>query len=226
MDNNMVTLQTTVDLAAVDTFVNTALALKANLSDIPAPYALPTASKLALGGIKVDGTSITITNGTISSSGGMPYSISSGSNSVVADFTSLTASNGYNTVVGDSKVKNFILVGTTISAVEQELLIFGGNRIPVNTDTTMYYSTEVVCRRVDAPNESSCFYIKGLAANFSGTTSDVGSLYEIRVASNTPNTYVDARVDATTNTLRIYATGEAAKIIKWVANVTTVEVAQ
>jgi hypothetical protein len=35
-------------------------------SDIPAPYTLPTASTTTLGGVKVDGTSITISNGVIS----------------------------------------------------------------------------------------------------------------------------------------------------------------
>lgn len=37
---------------------------------IPEPYTLPTASASQLGGVKVDGTTITINNGVISSSGG------------------------------------------------------------------------------------------------------------------------------------------------------------
>jgi hypothetical protein len=39
-------------------------------SAIPAPYVLPTASTTVLGGVKVDGSTVTIAGGTISSSGG------------------------------------------------------------------------------------------------------------------------------------------------------------
>lgn len=42
----------------------------AKKTDIPAPYTLPTASTSTLGGVKVDGNTITIANGVISSVGG------------------------------------------------------------------------------------------------------------------------------------------------------------
>lgn len=42
----------------------------AKKTDIPAPYTLPTASTSTLGGVKVDGSTITITDGVISSKGG------------------------------------------------------------------------------------------------------------------------------------------------------------
>ena len=42
----------------------------AKKTDIPAPYTLPTASTSTLGGVKVDGSTITISNGVISSKGG------------------------------------------------------------------------------------------------------------------------------------------------------------
>ena len=42
----------------------------AKKTDIPAPYILPTASTSTLGGVKVDGSTITITDGVISSKGG------------------------------------------------------------------------------------------------------------------------------------------------------------
>lgn len=41
-----------------------------DLTNAPSPYTLPTATTSVLGGVKVDGTTITITNGVISSSGG------------------------------------------------------------------------------------------------------------------------------------------------------------
>lgn len=42
----------------------------AKKTDIPAPYTLPTASTSTLGGVKVDGSTITITDGVISAKGG------------------------------------------------------------------------------------------------------------------------------------------------------------
>lgn len=44
----------------------------ATKDEIPAPYTLPTASTTTLGGVKIDGTTITINNGVISFSGGYP----------------------------------------------------------------------------------------------------------------------------------------------------------
>lgn len=46
------------------------LAEYAKKTDIPAPYTLPTASTSTLGGVKVDGNTITITDGVISAKGG------------------------------------------------------------------------------------------------------------------------------------------------------------
>lgn len=46
------------------------LAEYAKKTEIPAPYTLPTASTSALGGVKVDGNTITITDGVISAKGG------------------------------------------------------------------------------------------------------------------------------------------------------------
>lgn len=51
------------------------LAEYAKKTEIPAPYTLPTASTSTLGGVKVDGSTITISNGIISSVGGSGSSV-------------------------------------------------------------------------------------------------------------------------------------------------------
>ena len=234
-------LVTVVSTKASSADVNTALELKANSSSLatvatsgsyndltnkPIQYTLPTATTSVLGGVKVDGTSIMITDGVISSAGGVPSTITSGSNALAASTTCMTLSNGYNTTVGDSVVKNYILYGTTTSNIETEIFLVGGSRIPVNNNTTVFYTIDVVGRRTDVSNEHIGTMVKGIAANNAGSTYDVGSLYEVIVARSTLDLLVDARVNSSTNTLNIYVTGGQSKTIKWVAHVQIIEVSQ
>ena len=234
-------LVTVVSTKASSADVNTALELKANSSSLatvatsgsyndltnkPIQYTLPTATTSVLGGVKVDGTSIMITDGVISSAGGVPSTITSGSNALAASTTCMTLSNGYNTTVGDSVVKNYILYGTTTSNIETEIFLVGGSRIPVNNNTTVFYTIDVVGRRTDVSNEHIGTMVKGIAANHAGSTYDVGSLYEVIVARSTLDLLVDARVNSSTNTLNIYVTGGQSKTIKWVAHVQIIEVSQ
>jgi len=63
-----------------------------NKPTIPSEYTLPTASTVTLGGVKVDGTSITISNGVISAVGG-----GSGSGITLGDVGTYLNNNGYAT---------------------------------------------------------------------------------------------------------------------------------
>ena len=54
-----------------------------NKPTIPEPYILPTASTTTLGGVKVDGSTITITDGVISSAGGGGGSVSVDGTSII-----------------------------------------------------------------------------------------------------------------------------------------------
>jgi len=67
----------------------------------PAPYSLPTASALVLGGVKVDGTSITINGGIISAT---PYSLPTATTGVLGgvkvDGSTITINNGVISSVG------------------------------------------------------------------------------------------------------------------------------
>lgn len=127
---------------------------------------------------------------------------------------------------GDLSAKQYLLYGTTSNNTETELLIRGSERIPVNTNTTVYYTVDIVARRTDAINEGGGFHLKGVADNFSGTVADTGQLYELIVARDDNTWSVDARANNTTDSINIYVTGTTAKTIRWVAQVTTVEVSQ
>jgi len=127
---------------------------------------------------------------------------------------------------GDLTAKQYLLYGTTTGNTETELLIRGSERVLVNANTTVYYTADIVARRTDAINEGAGFHLKGVADNFSGTVADVGLLYEVIVARDDIALSVDARANTTTDSINIYVTGKAAKTIRWVAQVTTVEVSQ
>ena len=138
----------TVDLApyALTTDVNSAI------SAIPI-YALPTASTSILGGVKVDGTSITINNGIIS--GANTYvlptavagtSITGTKGGVIPDGTTITISNGVisgaNTYVlptASTSVKGGVKVDGTSITIDGSGVIHGANTytLPATTTTTL-----------------------------------------------------------------------------------------
>ena len=122
--------------------------------------------------------------------------------------------------------KQYVLQGITTNATETEILIGGSTRIPVPTDTTMFYEVSIVARRTDATGESASWHIKGCADNFSDTVADVGNLYEIAVAQDDVSWAVDILADDTNNAINMLVTGAASKTIRWTAVVKTIEVAE
>lgn len=160
-----------------------------------------------------------------------------GNVTVTGDLTVTGAVNGAVTVsytASDAQVhgdannysKQYILYGTTTDATETEIYVGGvlNSRIPVATNTTVFYDIQIVARRTDAINESGGFSIKGVVDNFAGTVEDVGDLYEVIVATDNANILVDATADDINNALKITVTGEASKTFKWTALVKTTEV--
>ena len=120
----------------------------------------------------------------------------------------------------------YVLHGTTSDATETEILTTASTRIPVSTNTTLFYEISIVARRTDATGESGSWHLKGCVDNFSDTVADVGNVYEIAVAQDDVSLAVDARADDTNNSINIYVTGAASKTIRWTAIVKTTEVAQ
>jgi len=131
-------------------------------------------------------------------------------------------------ISSDHYTKQYVLSGTTTDATETELFVRGApnERIPVATNTTIFYDISFVARRTDATGESAGFELKGVVDNFAGTVADVGDLYEILVASDNTNLLVEASADDTNDSIKISVTGEASKTFRWTAVVKTTEVAQ
>ena len=129
---------------------------------------------------------------------------------------------------GDTGYKNkrYVLYGTTTDGTATEILIGGtaDSRISIPTDTTVYYTVDIVARRTDATGESGAWHLKGVADNFSGTVADVGNVYEVIVAQDDTNWAVDVIADDDDNAINVVCTGAASKTIKWVAVVNTMEV--
>jgi hypothetical protein len=112
-ETGVASIVSTLALKADKTYVDTGLASKVNtsslatvatsgnyndLSNLPTPYSLPTASSSVLGGVKVDGSTITISNGVISASQSSSYILPTASAStlggVKVDGSTILISNG------------------------------------------------------------------------------------------------------------------------------------
>lgn len=124
----------------------------------------------------------------------------------------------------DYYTKQYVLYGTTTDASEAEILIGGSSRIPVPTDTTMFYEVSIVARRTDVTGESGSWHLKGCADNFANTVANVGAIYEIIVAQDDIAWAVDVRADNTNNAIGVFVTGAANKTVRWTASIKTTEV--
>lgn len=130
---------------------------------------------------------------------------------------------------GDSSyyTHQYVMHGVTTNATETEILtVSDSTRIPVPTDTTLFYEVSIVARRTDATGESGSWHLKGCADNFSGTVADVGNVYEVAVAQDDVAWAVDVRADNTNDAINIFVTGAASKTVRWTAVVKTIEVAE
>ena len=123
--------------------------------------------------------------------------------------------------------KRYVLHGTTTNATATEIFVGGtaDSRVSIPTDTTVFYTVDIVARRTDATGESAGWQVKGVADNFSGTVADVGDVYEVVVAQDDSDWQVDVTADDADNALNIVCTGVASKTIKWMAVVKTMEIA-
>ena len=142
--------------------------------------------------------------------------------------TDLTLSGNLTVGVTNYNSKEYVLYGSTTDATETEIFVGGttNSRIPVASNTTIFYQVYIVARRTDATGESAGIHLKGVVDNFSGTVADVGDVYEVIVARDDSNYLVDARADDTNDAIGIHVTGVASKTISWTAIVKTHEVAQ
>ena len=177
-----------------------------------------TATGTVTGGTLTDGTA-TISAGAISG----VTTITASDDVTISDTSAVIAQ-----TEGDYSAKRYVLHGVTTDATETEIFVGGvtNTRIPIATDTTITADAMFTARRTDTTGHSAGFKVSAVADNFSGTTADVGSVYEIIIADDSGNLAVDLQADDTNDALKVLVQGEAGKTIRWICVVNTVEVSQ
>jgi len=130
---------------------------------------------------------------------------------------------------GDAQAGRYLLRGNTISATPAELFIngtAGGTRLTLPDDSTWTFRVTVTAHRTDLPNGHAGYTASGVIYRGSGaaTTAILGSVQKVVLAESNPVWDINISADSVNGSLRILVTGEAGKIIRWVALVETVEI--
>jgi hypothetical protein len=125
----------------------------------------------------------------------------------------------------------YVLSSQTTDATQTELFVDGvggSSRMALSDDSTWRFEIDVVARRTDANDEGAAYKFVGAIDRNTGvaTTSIIGSVAETIDAEDTTAWSVAVDADTTNGSLRIQVTGEAAKTVRWVAFVRTVEVTE
>jgi hypothetical protein len=127
--------------------------------------------------------------------------------------------------------REYVLSSQTTDATQTELFIDGtggSSRMVLADDSTWRFEIDVVARRTDANDEGAAYKFAGAIDRNTGvaTTALIGSVAETIDAEDTAAWSVAVDADTTNGSLRIRVTGEAAKTIRWVAFVRTVQVTE
>jgi hypothetical protein len=138
---------------------------------------------------------------------------------------------GYFSAVGDAQRALYVAIGATTDATPL-ILTFGQgaasttNQVVLPNDATYFFKVSVIARRTDADNESAAYTFEGCIdrnAN-AASTALVGTPVKTILAEDTSAWDVAVSADTTNGALAITVTGQAAKTIRWVAKIETVEV--
>lgn len=216
-----------------------------NYSSISGGYNNTTSSSSSIIGGGVSNTA----SGSYSIIGGGVSNTASGGSSTVGGGDSNTASANYSTVSGgyygkadkhgqqsyssgpfatggDAQRSTLLARNVTTDDTTSELFLNGSsNRCTIATDTTWTFSITIVARCTDADNESFGAKHEGVIDNNAGTVALVGTVTETILGDDSTGTWtVTVDADNTNDALRIQATGEAAKTIRWVARIELTEV--
>lgn len=160
------------------------------------------------------------------------YGVLSGFYALGSRYGERVHASGRFTALGDCQHEQVILRVQTVGAVTNQLLADGtvdsaDRRISIATDSTYTFTGIVTARRASTANESAGWEIKGIIQNSGGTTAFVGTpTVTLLGASAGASTWVIAiTANDTLDHLRIDATGETGKTIRWGAYVNLMKVA-
>lgn len=133
--------------------------------------------------------------------------------------------------LGDAQTGRYVLRTSTTTATTTEMTSDGSagsstNRVVLPNDSTYVFDILVVARRTDVDNESAGYRFTGVIDRnaTAGSTAIVGTVTKTVLAEDSAAWDVTVDADTTNGSLRVQVNGEAAKTIRWVAIVNTVEV--
>ena len=173
---------------------------------------LPTASTTDLGGVKIDGTTITINNGIISASGsGQLANTSSATNSLTILGTPATNAGAVNTGNGSSSGANSVSVGTNATALTNSVAIGSTN---TTADKTEANATGAIAIGYKAKATANGAIQIGEGTNNTANTVQIGSTNILNSSNKLSSSIIPIadsnavggimlEYDSTTNTLNI-----------------------
>lgn len=148
------------------------------------------------------------------------YSVTTGRGAATTMEGQRSHASGVFAVQGDAQLSEFVARNTSTDAVAKELYLQGtGSRLTLPDDSTWFFEINVVARRTDVDGESAAYKYTGCVDRgaTASTTAFVGTVVETVVAEDNAAWGVAVTVGTSDGTLRVTATGEAAKNIRWVA---------
>lgn len=171
------------------------------------------------------GNNATVGGGYNNTASGLLSVVSGGGNAKADKRGQNAQASGWFAFSGDAQTSVLVARCTTPSATPVPLSLDGaGVLCPIADDTTWAFTVVVVARRTDADNESAAYQFLGCIDNNAGTTALVGTVAKTVIAEDSAGWDCNVTADDPNNALRITATGEAGKTIRWVARIELVEV--
>lgn len=156
-------------------------------------------------------------------------SIAIGDQSVTRTPYSIVMSGGRFQTSGDAQAGRYMVRTTTVNQFPTECFLDGTNgtyRIVMPDDATWSYSIHITAHRTDGSDGHAGFHVAGVVHRGAGPSSIGMQGLPIKSILSRSNASWDINIstDPTHGALKVTVTGEAGKIIRWLAVVDTVEV--
>lgn len=172
----------------------------------------------------VSATNGTVVGGSTNTAAGN-YSVVSGYNAYADKHGQYSHASGALGGAGSSQVSTLIARRYTTDATPSELFLDGSSaRCTIGTNRSWYFTVKVIARRYTVTGESAAYKFEGVLDNDAGTTSLGSAVTKTVIHEDNASWDCDVTADDTNDALVITVTGEASKVIRWVAEIRLVEV--
>lgn len=160
------------------------------------------------------------------SNAGASNSIAIGNQSLARVEGGIVHANGRFGSQGDAQKGTYLMRTHTVNANPTELFLngtAGGDRLIIPDDCTWIFEATIVGHRQDG-NDHAGYKVKGVIYKVGAiNTAILGAVTKETIAAN-PAWDVAVTADSANGSLKITATGEAGKIVRWFATIETIEV--